>query len=532
MDGVLQRVDYWGTGILVVLFLYLLWFNRSALWRFACPERWWFGWIPLLLLVTIGGGLRFYAVPHDFNVFDDEVTHFDIARNMHGYQRFSIRISDLNVDPDEVLVPAPCAPDGTCPPGAIGRSPAGTDSLPRWMPVFHFLLSCVFHVFGVGLSAPFLLNAFLGTLAIVVYFGLGKVLFRRDESAVILSALLAFHPLHLKFSGGASLEPASVVLAGTTLLALGVFLQAKESGVALLAMAAACLAMMTRIENAILLALVVLVIVHRLYVEPAFRRRTVIVASVATTVLALGQFFVSFGRYSYWRDASDATYLRSLPEFLFTNPLSPLVLPILAASGLVLLWHRRRAWVLLGVGCGFLYVFAYTEVHKVDLNRLDFQRFNLGYAPFLLGLAAGTLHRLIEIRRHWASVTAGACLLLYGVGVVDAVHEIGAPYWPAYNEEVEWIRSVGQRLEREVIVCSETSVNVRTNANLRTTVPSVTLALPENSDFDLVYYRPLAPKRDPATDWEAELTKRYRLIPLEVTRIGGNPVGFFDMRPR
>ena len=163
-------------------------------WSVILPKGRW-NVLVLGVIILLAASIRLFWVQHGHQVFFDEFYHLDAASNIVKHFRFFIHTNDLP-----------------------NLSNSGT--LPPYMPGFQTLLAVVFYIFEASAKNAFLLNVFLSTLTVAVFFSIGKTLQGKDRDGLILAGILCIHPLHLQFSGCANLEPASLLFNSVAVLAI------------------------------------------------------------------------------------------------------------------------------------------------------------------------------------------------------------------------------------------------------------------------------------------------------------------------
>ena len=506
----LQVVDVWLVALLWLGLIVLCWHRKRALAPWLRPATRPAVWAYALILIA-GVLARVFWVPHTHYVFDDELMHIDIARNIQEHWRFAFSLSD-------------CGPV------------EAAYRLPQWGPAFHVLLAFVFRLFGSSSAAVFALNATVGALTVPVAFAIGKVALGRDSAALVLAGLLCSYPLHLKFSGGGNLEPTSLLLAMLALFAVFVFARDPKPWAGAMALVAVMLAALTRIENGILAGYVVVILLRGARRLDRAARVRLITGCGLVMVLLCFQAVVAFRLYAYWRRQETSTHLLSAIDFLFGNPLNPVVLPLLALGGAFALWREKRPLVLALLSAWAAYTFTYTVVQRLDLTAGDFQRYNLGIAPVQLLLAVGAVDAVARWKRRAAGAVLVFVAVLWVAGLVRAMGPIQAPYHAAPMTEVEWLRRASASVPRGALICTATPVFVRSVTGLKATLPAM-LPREEESRRDLFYYR-AAPWKRPLDLWnrdpDEEVTSRFRLDTLAEFEIrpGAPSIGLYRMSAR
>lgn len=513
----MQSIDAYLPAVLAALWLVLLVRHRRTLWNAARPASA-ATWGVILALCAAGWAVRMHLAPHVPYTFDDEFFHTDIVKNLLRDQRFAFSVSDCH-------------------------RPGVSYQLPQWMPVFHGALVLWSFAAGVGAGAASLFNVCTGTLTIAACFAFGRMFFRRDRPALALSAMVAAHPLHIKFCGAGNTEPLSVLLIAMTLAVAvwryritpdGIAARTDDSGsvsFGALAIVTGALAAMTRIENALLLAPILV-----LEAAPAIRaqgagfwdRMLLPALATMTGILVVAQAYVSYACHGYWRAAVTGWPVLSPVAFLFVNPLWPAAITILAAVGIARWWKSNRALAIAAIGAIAAYYAVYTTIHRLDVNMADFHRYNIQVMLLLLVPATAAFDGLCAEAAGRVRAGAWAVAVLWVAGLTLSVPAIRMHYWPARTEEWRWLRKQAPSLPPGAVVATEAPFLVRSTAGARVLHAAIFLDDPGCRPRQLTYfYLSLAERRQPELDALSRLARMSRLTPFRTTRIAGETVGFF-----
>ena len=509
---ILLQIDFWLVNALFLWAIAMAVQARRALAAALAPERrqtvlW------IAALFVAGLLLRLFAVPHTTYTFDDTFFHLDIAARMRDTLRFSVRFDDF----------------------AFG---VGAEVLPKWMPVYHTLLSFVFRFAEPGAAAAETCNAIVGALAVPAAFLLGRALFRRDLSGLLLAALVCAYPAHLKFSGATGLEPISALLTILALAFAAVHWRSGDLPTALLAIAVSALCAMTRIDHSVTVALVCGLVILKALREPlGARRRLRILAALAALAFVGALLLLSYQNYAYWRAHPISPTPLSALLFLFTNPLNTLALPALAILGVAAMWRRDRILAVALPGAWVLTLIGYTFVHRLDVNHADIQRLHLNTCAFQIALATAALDFLLESPGRLRIAALVAVLSAYGAGAFGSRGAIARQYWPAERlDEVAWLEATARRLGPNPVVLTQTPVFVRAVAGLSVAMVSAEALSRSYGERPVFYYRAPYWKRGTgpgAPDaLAASVESRFSLAPFATNRTaGGDEYGFFRMLP-
>jgi len=501
-----QHFDFWSVAVLSCLLLSIAWWNRVFFREYALPDSP-LTWCLLSLLVVAGLSLRLFVIPHTHHVFDDEFWHMDLTVTMMRDHRFSLRVHYFDTAESQYVIP-------------------------QWMPLFHFLVSVVYLAVGVGEGVVFYFNAVTGGLSVVVFFALGKALFGRDSAGLLLAGMLCFYPLHLKFSGGGNIEILSLMMMTATVLGLAFHARDRAFGSMAFAVVASTLAVLTRIENAIL-AVPVFIVAGRyllLRADSGFRVPYMLSLAVLGCLIAI-QVAVSFDSYSGWRMRMHETAGMSALEFILANPLNPPVLPALSVVGLVISLGRRSWLVILMAALWLLYMVVYTVVHRLDVDLADFHRYHVNTCLFQLTLAAVALWYMLERMGRWGRIVFFLSVVAFVAGVWSSADSVFRQYHPAMAAEAAWVREHSAAIPVDATVCTETPGVLRSAAGIQAVWPQPFVDLGPDHGTHLYFYQTLVRKSDPAVDWRGRLARDYMFQPVETGNVAGDSVGFYRLTP-
>ncbi len=185
-------------------------------------------WVLLLVIFLAGFFLRMFVTAHMHNLYYDEDGYMDIAKHIANNGNNCLCLENTG---------------GVCEICGYSFKSVG----------FSFLLALVFKMFGAAHSVAFNTIAIIGSLTVIAIFFFSYLLFEDDKIALLSALILAFYPLHIRWSGSVSAEIASlffIIITFTYLL-----LYKKLDKVSLLALALLLLAYTITVkeENILLL---------------------------------------------------------------------------------------------------------------------------------------------------------------------------------------------------------------------------------------------------------------------------------------
>lgn len=372
--------------------LYAAWLLALALaapiWicllRRALPPR----ALPAAALIALGAcALRLAAVPRHL-VYNDELEHADIAANLAERRAFAETWAG-GLPEWSVLAP------------------------PIWPGGFHTLLAPLVPLAARPEDAAFRLNAVLGSLTAGLAALAAALLFRDLLAGLGAGLLLALWPLHRVLSAAGGLEPNSCLWLALLVLALWAWRQEPHRGTELLALATAALAAHARLENAVLVALL-LAVAAPPSLPPWRRFWPARLLFLLATAAVLPVLLVSMGLqrpgYAVETLRPLAQLCENLPGSLrffldYDSRLLPLaVLAALGALGAPKPWGR----VLLGWPLG-LFLF-YNTYALGDLSRGDSWRYAAAVGLPLAMLAGAAFSYLWTRSRLFVAAMFAFCV--------------------------------------------------------------------------------------------------------------------------
>lgn len=524
MRHAMQIADAWLPLLLFVPWGIILLRNSRSLWTAARPDST-TTWIALIVLTVSGFCLRMSMAPHVPYTFDDEFFHPDIARNLFHEHRFVFKVSDIH-------------------------PPRIANYLPQWMPIYHSLLAAWSLLQGIGIEAASRLNVWIGTLTVPASFAVGRMLFRRNRPSLILCAMVAFMPLHIKFCGAANTEPLSVFFIALTIgfaaWRYTAFMPGNPDSTdgssdarrgtpaGVLVILTGLIASMTRIENSLLLAPILCAEAYMAFI----RRRvtpgeqySLLACAVGAGALVVLQALVSYNSYDYWRAAVAGLPWRSPFLFLVSNPLWPPALTAAAVVGAAS-WKtgRFRTGVLFICIAAAMYA-VYTVVHSLDVNVGDFHRYNLQTMLLFMIPAAVAIDSMFSVRSLFMRASAVIIVLALAISTLASYPAVRSHYWPTKLEEWRWLRENRNAAPAESVVVTEAPFLVRTTTGRRTVHAQLFLQDPTCRPATIVFYKSSRERCDPSIDIQDVLKTAFAATPLSTAVIGGETVGFYRLDP-
>jgi len=291
-------------------------------------------WLALLLVFVAAFFLRMFITTHMHNLYYDEDAYMDIAKHIANNGDNCLCLKNTG---------------GVCEVCGYSFKSLG----------FSFLLAGVFKAFGVGHSAAFNFVAVIGALTVLALFLFSYLVFD-DEKAALLSALvLAFFPLHVRWSGSASAEVVSLFFIIASFTCLMLYHKLGKARLLFLFLALFVYTLMIKEENVLLVAFFVAFFLSRK------KHRKVLLYILSIVMLVMLPYLVgnllthiglpgedALGRYTFWKEGSYFSMDFLKKDFL-TNMLSLLdtdyTMHVVVLLSLVGVFYMLKNKTLLGV---------------------------------------------------------------------------------------------------------------------------------------------------------------------------------------
>lgn len=184
-------------------------------------------WI-LAGIFAAGAALRFFLAPRAHMVLWDEIEVLDQTRNFHRMGAFAKTVAGGLPDLDVL------------------------DMVGHWPPVFPVLCDGLYRIFGYAENRAFALNLLLSSLTVPVFAVAVALLWDSAAAGLAAGILLAFDPLHLKYSASGDLTASSIFWLSAAVLAIAAAARRPGPKVSLLAQLTIAVAVHTRPENVLL----------------------------------------------------------------------------------------------------------------------------------------------------------------------------------------------------------------------------------------------------------------------------------------
>lgn len=334
-------------------------------------------WIILMVIFLSGLVIRVWVFPHQHLMYIDEPWYMETAKNLvQKHQPMICEYVDYGVESCEL-----------------------TPKLPVWP----FLLSIAFQVFGISSLTAFYFNSVIGSLTLILLFLLAYLLFRNEKTALWSALFIAVMPLHVLWSTSVETNIASVFFVLVSIILFLIFVQSRKWLICALLLLGFFFTIFLRPENFVLLVAFFMVYVST---KPNCFGR--FMNSFYAFAVVLSLMFILFVQYLYVKYVLhslapiDIFFLRFFP-FLSSVSFSYffLIVPIAGLRA----FDKRDNRSILFILTFFIFFFA------VSLPLSAQTRMALTPSIFLMILSAHSLEKL-SLRFHSRSYFVGIIALL------------------------------------------------------------------------------------------------------------------------
>ncbi len=427
--------------ILLVIIISLIIYNFKALARpFKSVKR--NTWFILLLIFLLGFGLRTWYVPHTHYVYNDEYLHINIAQNILYSGEMCRCLMGSNTE---------CS---SC-------------DLRQWPGGYHTLLSYMFMFFGDSEGVAFNLNAVLASLSIMFVFLVTYMMFKNQTYALLGSFMFTFIPVHLKFSGTNALNISSVFFVLLVMLFLEIFLAKRRYAVFLLLLATLLYAVNIRVENILLIPVLLLYAWLRLGkgIKELFKIKYIIAGLVfAAMLVPLAQLWNhsrNVIRPDGWIDsfAIKLGHLKNyfIPNLMFFRNYSynSIFFPLLVILGAFQIYSKDKKRFYYYLSFFLLFFLMFTTFQKGDfLGFPDSIRYSLIlYVPLLFFSVCG-IDFVFEKFRMDKKLVIVLIIILYLATLLPTNGFVLAKRGSHY-EEYKFILEVQDKIPKDVYIITD-----------------------------------------------------------------------------
>lgn len=428
----LMHVQFWTLELLFATLVGLTIAHARSLWRLAAgqaPDLSGAVWcvsagVAALLLTTT-------VAPTTNRIYYDEQIYQNIGQNMSDL-RLAQMCNDGSIEYGRLQ----------CHEGEYNKQPYG----------YPYLLSVAYRVLGTSDGIAHRLNSLWAALLVVAVFLTTALLFRNTVAASFAALVMALIPENLRWAATAAVEPSAAFFATFAVMSAAYFIRERSTAALLWVVSASSFAVQFRIESALALGTVALLVLCAAPRE--FRRpRTYVAAALAA--LLLGPFIAhmaavgddSWGAYGPRMSLSHVwPNLTANGPFHFADERFPAGFTLLAVLGAT---TARRKGIAAVVVCHFLaffgiFLFFYAGSYDYGADV----RYSLTTYPavaILSGLGASTAAASCSTAFHLSPTRARAAvcavILLTFSRHLPHVRAVGEEAWGS-RTDVEFAHTI------------------------------------------------------------------------------------------
>jgi 4-amino-4-deoxy-L-arabinose transferase-like glycosyltransferase len=233
-------------------------------------------WVLLLLIFLAGFFLRFFVTTHMHNLYYDEDGYMDIAKHIANNGNNCLCLKNTV---------------GVCDICGYSFKSVG----------FSFLLALIFKAFGASHSSAFNFVVVIGSLTVLTMFLLLYLLFEDEKTALLGALIIAFYPLHVRWSGSASSEVVSLFFITLTFSCLLLYRKVNKIVLLVLSLLLFAYTIMVKEEN------ILLIIFLGVFFLAKKKYRKILLCVLFIVLIVLVPYL--FGNYLFHTDVSEQTSL-------------------------------------------------------------------------------------------------------------------------------------------------------------------------------------------------------------------------------
>ena len=346
----------------------------------------------LFAVLSLSFILRLCFIKHE--VFFDEPIYLNVAQNMFYHHQPGGTLQGTKLLAD-IIVPY--------------NRPGGHS----------FLIQLLYLIFGESDNSALLLNPFLGTISVGVFFLFVYGVLNSVVVAFIGGMLLCFFPIHMVYCGSVSSEVPSLFFSLTAFLSLVLYARTRKTGLLYLALSSAICGVYVRPENLLLFPFLILVLLY--FVKEGMLPRTkigdlcffliVLLLPLLVTLpsMRIEEFAANNGQF--WSFRIFCQHLAINGKYLVDGYYLPqiyILLSILGGYFLLRCYGMLFAVALLY----FLASFISYSGHYAGIFAYSNRYFFFGIIPVCLFASAGFNFISVLCGRKWGGVISGFLLLI------------------------------------------------------------------------------------------------------------------------
>lgn len=507
-------------GVLISIFLLII-YNLKDLWssfKSIKPRT----WILISLIFFSGLLIRVFIVPHTHYVYFDEYQHVSRARNVLHSNRLC-----------------------QCIMGSPEECSSCTLAMP-WPGGYHVFLGSALRLFGDTENVVFNFNAIIGSLSVIVMFLLIYLTFQDSKKALLGALIFNFIPVHLKYSGSASIGVLSIFFVLLSLLFLETYKRKRKYSIFLLALLALYYTLQIRTENFLIL---LIVLIYTLTQNKDFKNRLskpkYLIPIFIFLILSMPLIkLIHFGTTrsnapGYQQSFSD--HLKNLKNFLpgnlffFINPrFNSILLSFICLFGAKKLHSEDKKKLIVYSLFFFLFFSFYSSYRLGNLPHTDPSRYSLIlYIPIILISV-----NILDIKEvPFRKITLILILTLYFLALMPTRQFIFAPR-QLHSKEYEFILDSRSKIPESSYVISYSPSAITSTIHRRSVSPDMFLHNKRAfSDEDLILFKDYwYREKEHSQVLEKEIKKNYSLKLIRNESVYGYgkkyEFGFYNLTPK
>ncbi|MBL7101007.1 MAG: glycosyltransferase family 39 protein [Nanoarchaeota archaeon] len=424
----------------LLAFCILIWVNKkSIIAPFKKIKR--RTWIILILVLLAGFMLRFFVVEHMHNLYYDELGYLDIAKHLAGEGEKCLCLHNI---------------DGECLICNHSLKALG----------FTALLAAFIKIFGLNAGVAFNMVAFIGVISIAMMFFFTYLLFQKESIALFSALILAFHPLHVRWSGSVSPEIVSLFFITLTFICLLLYTKSK---VPLLIPSLLVLFFTLNIkqENIVALPFFALPFLARKeYLKKflpiaGFMSVLAILSMIGLYITASGKALSPALSYTFWKQGKLLSipllkkhFLTSMKFFLDAN-YTPYLIIALTIVGFFLLFKKKKLLAITLLSGVIILPTLFTAYVGQALTGSEVRHYIPGLIPTVIfsSYALASMGKL-SLRRVKASYIVALLVIVSVIAYIPYLTSKDSPYTPV-QRDYEFVVESLQKIPKGCIIITQ-----------------------------------------------------------------------------
>lgn len=433
-------------------------------------------WVLLLLIFFGGLFLRMFVTTHMHNLYFDEDGYMDVAKHIANNANNCLCLKNT---------------DGVCDICGYSFKSVG----------FSFLLAIAFKIFGASHATAFNTGMLLGSLTILTMFFFSYLLFKDEKTALLSALILAFYPLHVRWSGSVSAEVASLFFITITFSCLALYKQSNKIILLVLSLLSLAYTITVKEEN-ILLALF-----FAMFFLSKKKYRQILLAILAVVLIALLPYLIgsymfhadtgtsveNFSqRYTFWKEGKFLSFeflKKDFPtnmSFWIDRNYTMHIIIALNFLGMFYMWKKSKGLCALFLLWPIMIISLFSAYIGMPLIQSEVRH----YLPILVSIAIFSSYSMASLSRESLLKKFRLEYILVGIILVSTI--IYLPYITSVESPVQSVQNDHETIEKTLDIVPKECTILTQESYLYDffdrSAATIYIPLPEGIDKKCLYY--------------------------------------------